>query len=122
MTKMKRPQMKRPSMGPPTVGGGFSRTKGGKAPSIGKLFKKWFKISETEFKKIRITTRKEQPMPVQLKRMKVKALARRDIPLQRVSSSWIKEIGYHAHDKLGVMTTLPKGSYGSRGYIIMVWI
>lgn len=54
---------------------------------------------------IQIITRKEQPMPVRMKRMKVEALARQDIPLQRVSSTWIRELGYHAHDKIAVMVT-----------------
>lgn len=88
--------------------------------NIGKAIKKkkTFVRRKTKMETIQITTRKEQPMPVQLQHMKVEALARQDIPLQRVSSSWIKEIGYHAKEHLGVMTTLPRKNYPSRGYYI----
>lgn len=81
-------------------------------------YKKRLVSRKTKQREITIVTRKEQPMPVQLQTMKVSALARQDIPLQRVSSSWIKEIGYHAKDHVGVMTTLPKPNYPSRGYLI----
>lgn len=66
------------------------------------------KIKEKE---IEIVTRKEQPLPAHLKQMKVSALARQDIPLQRVSSSWIKELGYHKKEGFAVMTTLQGYGY-----------
>lgn len=99
---------------------GAKRKKLKKMPhNIGKPLRKVFAPKKAKklisrrvkMRKIRIVTRKEQPIPLHLKRMKVEALARQDIPLQRVSSSWIKEIGYHAKERLGVFITLTGYGY-----------
>ena len=93
-----------------------------KVPGMIKLRKKKRLITRRVKKReIQIVTRKEQPMPLQLRRMKVEALARQGIPLQRVSSSWIKEIGYHAREKLGVMTTLTGYGYLISGMSMRVF-
>lgn len=86
---------------------------------IGKPLKEKRRLITRRKKKvtIRIITRKEQPMPVHLQTMQVTALARQDVPLQRVSSSWIRELGYHRKEKFAVMTT--KQGYGY--YIRCPW-
>ena len=117
-----------------------SRNKRTSAKKRGEPRAKRSKIRHKEKKKkIAIVTRKEQPMPksgimatarsekgmpIFMQVMEVTALEKADISLQRVSSSWIKEIGYHRKDKIGVMTTLPMKrkngtTYASRGYNIL---
>lgn len=100
---------------------------------IGKPLKEKKKLLSRRKKKmeIAIVTRRDQPtilkgktvsvsmgdVPYFLKVMEVTALARQDIPLQRVSSSWIKELGYHKKERFAVMTTLQGYGY----YVKMPW-
>lgn len=77
---------------------------------MGKPLRYKRKLLTRRVKKEEVLIVSRRAQPAFLTKMKVKALARQDIPLQVVSSSWIREIGYHKKEEFAVMIT--KKGYG----------
>ena len=79
-------------------------------PQMGKPLKYKKRLLTRRVKKEEVIIVSRRTQPAFLTKMKVEALARQDIPLQRVSSTWVREIGYHKKEKFAVMVT--KKGYG----------